>query len=77
MDILFYNGDILTMENENSVNEAVLVSGGKIEQVGEYEKLLKLCKDSTVKYNLDGKCLMPSFIDAHSHICLLYTSRCV
>ena len=35
MQTLYYNGDIITMENENDHPEAVLVENGKIAAVGD------------------------------------------
>ena len=65
-EALYFNGDILTMEDELYV-EAVLVKNGKIVKVGSKEDLIKLCSKYTKMINLDGKTLMPSFIDSHSH----------
>lgn len=65
-EALYFNGDILTMEDELYA-EAVLVKGGKIAKVGLKEDLIKLCSKYTKMVNLDGNTLMSSFIDSHSH----------
>ena len=65
-EILYFNGEILTME-EDVYAEAVLVKGGKIAKVGKKEELMNFCSKDTRMINLDGKTLMPSFIDSHSH----------
>ena len=62
---LFYNGDILTLEDELYA-EAVLVEYGKIKAVGKKEELTNQNEDAEM-IDLEGKTLMPSFIDAHSH----------
>ncbi len=62
---LFYNGDILTLEDELYA-EAVLVEDGKIKAVGKKEDIINGNED-TEMIDLEGKTLMPSFIDAHSH----------
>ena len=62
---LFYNGDILTLEDDTYV-DAILVEDGKISKVGNKEELLNKCTDAEI-VDLKGKTLMPSFIDAHSH----------
>lgn len=64
--VLFYNGDILTMSDETC--EAVLIENGKIKEVGSYDSLKTLANEACISYDLKGQCLMPSFIDAHSHL---------
>lgn len=73
MERIFYNGRIITMEKANAKQElaeapeAVLVRDGLIAAVGSLEEALKLAGDEAIKCDLEGKCLMPGFIDAHSH----------
>lgn len=73
MERIFYNGRIITMEKKTAEEElteapeAVLVRDGLIAAVGSLEEVLELAGDEAVKCDLKGKCLMPSFIDAHSH----------
>ena len=62
---LFYNGDIITLEDELCA-EAVLIQDGKIAKVGKKDELMNEAGDAE-KVDLQGKTLMPSFIDAHSH----------
>lgn len=67
MRTLYYNGTILTMNREEP--EAVLTEGDRIVALGSFEELQKeFSVDSSDLYDLQGKTLMPSFIDAHSHI---------
>ena len=66
MEKIYYNGDIITME-ENTA-EAILVKDGIIKKVGSKDEIMNLKGNDTEVINLNGKCLMPSFIDAHSHI---------
>lgn len=65
MQRLFYNGDIITMEEKNC--EAVLIENGIIKKAGNYEELKKTADKDCRITDLKGGCLMPSFIDAHSH----------
>lgn len=65
MQRLFYNGDIITMESKEC--EAVLVEDGLIKKAGSYEDLKKMTDKGCQVTDLKGGCLMPSFIDAHSH----------
>ena len=63
---LYFNGDILTLEDELYI-EAVLIKGRKIYKLGKKEDLLREASKDVEMINLQGKTLMPSFIDAHSH----------
>jgi predicted amidohydrolase YtcJ len=64
--ILYFNGDILTME-EKIYTDAVLIKDEKIYKIGKKDELIKFCDKDTIFYDLNGKTLMPSFIDCHSH----------
>lgn len=64
---LFYNGDILTMEEDTpKYVEAVVIQNGKIVFVGSKSDAQSKFKDSK-KTDLKGKTLLPGFIDPHSH----------
>ena len=67
MKKLYYGGDIITMRNEDDIPEAVVTENGKIAYVGNLAQAEELCELDSEKVNLNGKTLMPSFIDAHSH----------
>ncbi len=65
MKKLFYNGTIITMEDKKIV-EAVLIEDDKIIEVGNIKDMLE--KNSEIsKIDLEGKTMLPAFIDAHSH----------
>lgn len=66
MQRLFYGGDIITMDD--TVCEAVIIKDGKIQKTGSYKEVKKRCETDCILTDLKGKCLMPSFIDAHSHL---------
>ncbi len=70
---IFYNGDILTME-DNIYAEAIFIKNGIIKGIGTKDEILKLKSDNTELIDLNGKTLMPSFIDSHSHITALATT---
>ena len=67
MSKLYYNGAILTMEGENETVQALLTEDGKIVKTGSFEAL-KAFDPGAELVNLEGRTLMPSFIDGHSHI---------
>lgn len=68
MEKLYYNGDIITMTERDTEAEAVLIKDGIIRKVGRLNSLLQFTSENTKKIDLQGRCLMPSFIDSHSHI---------
>jgi predicted amidohydrolase YtcJ len=65
-ELIFYNGAVLTMEDE-SVVSAIAVKGERILDVGDDESILALAGPGTKLVDLDGLTLMPGFVDAHSH----------
>ena len=67
---IYYGGAILTMA-EPLYAEAVLVEDGVIRAVGNEEDVMKHQDVSTCMVDLMGRCLMPAFIDSHSHITAL------
>lgn len=66
METLYYNGIIRTMVS-HIPEEALLVRDGRIAAVGEFGPLLE-ANPYVRKIDLQGRCLMPAFMDAHSHI---------
>lgn len=67
MKKLFFNGDIVTV-NENQMSaEAVYVEDGKIVAVGTNDELEKYKNKDVELIDLNGKTMMPGFIDPHSH----------
>lgn len=67
-DLIVHGGPILTMEGDKpAMVEAIVVDEGKIVFVGSEAEALKQKAKDTVLRDLDGKTLMPGFIDGHSH----------
>ena len=66
---IYFGGDILTMEGDQpEYTEALVVKDGKIQFTGNKKDALKLKGDSTQLIDLEGKTLIPGFIDPHSHV---------
>lgn len=64
---LYYNGDILTMDSEEpAYAEALVAEEGKIIFVGDKAKAEEKYAEAE-KIDLNGKTLLPGFIDPHSH----------
>jgi hypothetical protein len=66
--VVYVNGDVLTIDESNSVAEALAVRDGKILAVGGRDEVMKAAGAEAEVRDLDGKTLMPGFFDAHSHI---------
>jgi len=65
---VYYNGSILTMAGSKPAYvEALAVKDGKIAFAGSKQEALKMKGDATKVVDLDGKALLPGFLDAHSH----------
>ena len=67
VDLIFFGGDILTMDNNQPVVEAIAVEDGRITAIGTKENIIKLRTWKTKIVNLQGKTLMPGLIEAHCH----------
>ncbi|MGL5212638.1 MAG: amidohydrolase family protein, partial [Acinetobacter junii] len=66
---LFFGGSILTMEGMTpTYAEALLVKDGKIIFVGSKKQAEHLANSNVQSIDLKNKTLLPSFIDAHSHV---------
>lgn len=74
-DKVFLNGQVITVDESNQVAEAVAVKGNRIVRVGANAEIADLVGDSTEVFELDGKSLLPGFIDAHMHISLYGASK--
>ena len=64
---IFHNGKIYTVNKKQPWAEAVAVDGDKIVFVGTNEEALKLADANTQVTDLEGKMMMPGFIDGHIH----------
>ncbi len=64
---VFIHGEVLTMDSNDQIAQAVSVKGDRIEAVGSDADIMKLVTDKTVVTDLRGRTLMPGFVDAHGH----------
>ena len=64
---VFLNGSIHTFNKQLEIIEAISIKDGVIEQIGSNEEIKKIIDKHTSVINLEGKMMMPSFHDAHSH----------
>jgi len=67
-DMVFYNGPVLTVDDQFSIAEAVAVRDGKILAVGDSDTIQRLAGPKTVKVDLERtKAVIPGVINTHSH----------
>nr|BFD42587.1 amidohydrolase [Pseudomonas sp. FFPRI_1] len=67
VDLLLHNGKVFTAEQGQPLQQAVAVEQGRIVRVGSDAEVLALKAPGTRVVDLQGKVLMPGFIDSHSH----------
>lgn len=68
MSILFLNGKIATLDDNNNFYEAVGIKGNRIDFLGTGERVLELVDEYDKVIDLEGHTLMPSFNDSHMHL---------
>ena len=66
-DLILYNGKVLTVDSNNRIAEAVAVKDDIIMAVGSSDCIQSLKGSKTEVIDLEGKTLLPGFIDTHSH----------
>lgn len=64
---LYHGGPIITVNENDQITEAVLVSDGKIVSVGAYSHLRGSAPATIEIIDLKGRTMVPGFIDPHGH----------
>jgi predicted amidohydrolase YtcJ len=67
-DTIIFGGTIYTVDSINSIIESIAIKDSKILITGKYSDLEKLTNSETKKINLEGKTMIPGFIEGHGHI---------
>ena len=67
VDLLIRGGSVITMDADQPSAEAVAVDQGRIVAVGSTVELNGLIRAHTQIVELDGRTLMPGFIEGHGH----------
>ena len=66
VDTIFYNGKIVTLDQQLSIASTLVVDGERIVAVGD-DKIVDTY-DAATAIDLGGKLLMPGFVDSHTHL---------
>lgn len=67
-DIIYSGGPILTINETQPTVEAVAVRDGRILAVGTLVELLGHQGEATEMFDLDGRAMLPGFVDSHGHV---------
>ncbi|MEQ6888657.1 amidohydrolase family protein [Halomonas sp. CS7] len=67
-DTLYSGGPILTIDDAQPTAEAVAVKDGRILAVGELSALESYRGSETTLFDLQGRTLLPGFVDSHGHV---------
>ena len=66
-DLIFHGGPIIPMVGDSRTVEALAIKNGRIAAVGAGDAVMGLRSASTQIVDLDGRALLPGFIDPHQH----------
>ena len=67
-DAIWLNGPVITIDDNHPDAEAVAIRDGRIVAVGGKKQVLRYQGDNTAMHDLDGRTLLPGFVDAHGHV---------
>lgn len=67
MDLILYNGSIITMDEECPKASAVAIKNGRVVAVGCDTDIMKLTSENTKVFDLQMKTVVPGFNDSHLH----------
>lgn len=66
LEKIYYNGKIYSIDEQNTAYTAIGIEKGKIAFLGSDEEALR--QDAAEKIDLDGKTMVPGFVDSHLHL---------
>ena len=65
-DLMLNNGKIVSVDDAFSIHDTIVVTDGRVVELGDSSLLEKY--SATIVSDLQGKTLIPGFIDSHTHI---------
>jgi len=66
-DMVLLNGKVITVDSKDTIAEAVAIKGNIILEIGSTKETKKLIGVNTNVIDVEGKSILPGFIDAHTH----------
>jgi len=73
--LVLHNGKIVTMDAQESVQEAIAVKFGRILAVGSEAEVKPLIGKETKVMDLKGQTVIPGLIDSHGHMVMVGAAR--
>jgi predicted amidohydrolase YtcJ len=70
-DLIYSGGPILTVNDAQPTAEAVAVRGGRILAIGTRDQVQATRGPGTRMVNLEGRTLLPGFVDPHGHVAMV------
>ncbi len=70
-DLTLLNGNVLTVDANDRIAQAVSISKGGIQKVGVDSEVSSLIGPKTQVFDLKGRTVTPGIIDAHNHMIYL------
>ncbi|MHA1219541.1 MAG: amidohydrolase family protein, partial [Candidatus Heimdallarchaeaceae archaeon] len=68
VDYIFCNGNIITIDENNPLVQAIAIKDGLIVGLGSTDAILEnFATSNDTTYDLNGRTIMPGIIDGHSH----------
>ncbi|HUC82830.1 MAG TPA: amidohydrolase [Flavisolibacter sp.] len=66
--LIIYNAKVITLDEKNTMANAVTISGDRITAIGSNEEILKAKTAKTKVVNAAGRTLIPGLYDSHLHV---------
>lgn len=67
-EIIFYNGNLITMEPDQPFASAIAIDEQRILAIGSDEEILETAGPATKLIDLGGLTVIPGFVDPHTHL---------
>ena len=67
-DIILHAGKVLTVGNDDTIEQAVAIRGELVQAVGSDQDVLALADPNTKTIDLQGRTVIPGIIDIHAHM---------
>lgn len=74
-DKVLYNGNVITIDKDFGVVQAVCVRNGRFLVVGSNEEVRASASPDAEMIDLRGKSVVPGFVDSHNHIMMTQLER--
>ncbi len=67
-DIILHGGKVLTVSDDDSIEQAVAIKSESVQAVGRDQDVLALAGPNTKTVDLGGRTVIPGIIDIHAHM---------